>query len=352
MILKEVKEKLKNAVRYFYDLQRLRMQSSARAEEKAKAAQAHLDEEDKAFLKRTGARLKELEKEALKEVERLLEGISIWETFLKPTRGIGPTLGGVLVAEVNIENCNTASQLWAWCGMATERFCKDCNEHIIEKPHKENRCPNCGSRNYYHKATKPRKGEKLKYAPWLKAKLIKVMGDCLLKAASLDELGYHYKVPAIGPDGKTLKYDELDDEGNKVLDENGKVKRKKVMKRVAWPEDTVCYREFYDVRKAKQENNIQKVCFGCKGTGKVVRIEKDKVVDIGTKKPRKMAKCSNCKGTGGPAPWGAGKAHRHADANRIMVKAFMLDLWKVWRKMEGLEVRPPYAEEYLRRAQG
>lgn len=36
------------------------------------------------------------------------------------------------------------------------------------------------------------------------------------------------------------------------------------------------------------------------------------------------------------------KGHRHNMAVRYMVKMFILDLYKVWRELEGLEVAPPY----------
>ena len=67
----------------------------------------------------------------------------------------------------------------------------------------------------------------------------------------------------------------------------------------------------------------------------------------GEKRPSKKIKCPNCSGTGGPAPWGASKAHRHTAATRYMVKMLLLDLWKAWREIEELPIRPPYAEEYL-----
>lgn len=41
------------------------------------------------------------------------------------------------------------------------------------------------------------------------------------------------------------------------------------------------------------------------------------------------------------------KGHRDSAAKRYMVKMFLKDLYNVWREMEGLEVRPPYQEEYL-----
>lgn len=39
--------------------------------------------------------------------------------------------------------------------------------------------------------------------------------------------------------------------------------------------------------------------------------------------------------------------HRHRAAIRFMMKSFLKDLYNNWRMIEGLEVRPPYQEEYL-----
>ena len=41
------------------------------------------------------------------------------------------------------------------------------------------------------------------------------------------------------------------------------------------------------------------------------------------------------------------KGHRHNMAIRYMVKMFIIDLYKVWRKIEGLEVHAPYSEAKL-----
>lgn len=41
------------------------------------------------------------------------------------------------------------------------------------------------------------------------------------------------------------------------------------------------------------------------------------------------------------------KAHRHNMAVRYMIKEFLADLWTVWRTLEGLPVRPNYAEGKL-----
>ena len=41
------------------------------------------------------------------------------------------------------------------------------------------------------------------------------------------------------------------------------------------------------------------------------------------------------------------KGHRDLAARRYMVKMFLADLYKEWRFLEGLTVRPPYKDEYL-----
>jgi len=41
------------------------------------------------------------------------------------------------------------------------------------------------------------------------------------------------------------------------------------------------------------------------------------------------------------------KGHRDNAAKRYMIKMFLKDLYVAWRTMEGLVVRPPYAEEFL-----
>lgn len=49
---------------------------------------------------------------------------------------------------------------------------------------------------------------------------------------------------------------------------------------------------------------------------------------------------------------GATPLHRHNMALRYMVKMFLVDLWKEWRALEGLEVGLSYAEQYLGHTHG
>lgn len=261
------KDKLKSGVRFFYDLQKLRIQSGNRTS--AGVDTNPLDELDKKFLEKTSDGLEVLEKDALKEVLRLLKPIPIY-AWLKAQKGVGPTMAGVLVSEIDITKCNTASQLWAWCGLAVRDG----------------------------KADRRVRGEKAKFDPWLKSKVVKVLADCLLRANSKP------------------------------------------------------WRDFYDNYKTRKQNQLVDVCTLCEGKGTVKQEVKPKPGQ--TKKDvkgnGKVLKCANCNATGGPAPWGRSDAHRHQAALRYMVKIFLLELWKQWRALEGLEVRPSYAEEYLHRS--
>jgi len=44
------------------------------------------------------------------------------------------------------------------------------------------------------------------------------------------------------------------------------------------------------------------------------------------------------------------KGHRHNMAMRYAIKMFLLDLYTVWRRLEGLPMSKPYSEDKLGRA--
>jgi hypothetical protein len=149
------KARLRYAVRYFYDLQRLRIQAGGRYAPKAPHAAIEMSEEDQAFFATTSANLNALERQALKEVSGLLDYFPISEWLLMQ-RGIGPTMAGVIVSSFDIHRANTASALWAVSGL-----------NVVDG-----------------KAPRPKKGEKLKYNAWLRTKMVGVMATNFLKTGS------------------------------------------------------------------------------------------------------------------------------------------------------------------------
>jgi len=242
------KATLKEAVVFAYQLQKTRVQQGNRAGPQAPGAEVQLNTEQRQFTKYASTSLELLEDDAFKEVDRLCRPFPIYE-WLRAQKGCGPTMAGVLIAYIDVHKASTVSSVWKWCGLD------------VVGGH----------------AARREKGKKTTYNPWLKSKMIAVLGGSFIKCGS------------------------------------------------PW-------RKFYDDYKVRKQNTIVPVCMLCEGA---------KVYDD--------QPCSNCAGKGVNAPWGRSDAHRHAAAVRYMVKMFLMEFWKQWRTLEGLDVRVPYMEEYLGR---
>lgn len=256
-------QKIRHAAGNLYDLQKLRIQSGNRSS----SMTAELDDKDKEFLAAVSTGLDQVEHVAEKELKRHLRGYPIYEQWLKPQPGCGTKMSGVIIASVNIHRCETVSQLWAYCGLA------------VVDGHAQKRV----------------RGQKANYNPWLKSKLVKVLGDNLIRYSKLDETGTYVR--------STTK--------------------KPIARSESW-------RRYYDDYKHRLQSMRIPVCAACEGKGKV-----------------KKTACANCNGTGGPAPWGVSDGHRHNAARRYMVKMFLQQMWIRWRELEGLPVTPSYAEAKL-----
>ena len=156
------RESLRRAVRHFYDLQKMRISTRNRDHRKTDdsapaAPPIILDEHDQAFMASQAEGLLALEKQTLKEVRHHLKGIPI-ASWLNDQKGVGPTMAGVLVAEIDITRCNTPSALWAYCGLACDTTTG--------------------------KAVRRQKGVKSNWNPFLKTKVIHVLGGSFLKCNS------------------------------------------------------------------------------------------------------------------------------------------------------------------------
>jgi len=298
---------IKNAIRFYYDLQDLRIGAGNR-DSKTDVA---LSKEDKEFLALTSTTLKKLEREAEKLVALRIKDVPINHEFLRKVRGVGTIMAGLMISEFDIEKAHTVSALWRFCGLA-----------VAADGRAERRV----------------KGQKSKFDPWLKAKMIQVLGSSFIKAVSFENGVYGQMVPKR-------------DENNKIITVwNEKEKKdKRVMVFCPFPEGEKVYRRFYDDYKHRKQNQVVDKCMLCDGKGKLNVDDEKEPVKKGEKKKKKEVVCWNCEGTGGPAPWGCGGKHIDLCSKRYMVKMFLAELWNVWRALEGLEIRPPYAEEYLGR---
>lgn len=184
-------------------------------------------------------KLQDSETEHFAKLERVIEQFPIYQKFLKGVKGCGVAMSAVIIAEIDITRARYPSSLWAYAGLDVGpdgRGRSRRAEHLID-------------REYVAKdgATKSKKS--ITFNPFLKTKLLGVLGPCFLRA------------------------------GN--------------------PE----YKKIYADVKHRLENH---------------------------EKYRESQ-----------------KGHRHLMALRYMIKMFLVDLYKQWRPLEGLEVAPPYHEAKL-----
>lgn len=409
---------LRHRTRFMYDIQKLRIQSGNRTA----SLTVNLTDEDKEFFDNSSGMLQATESYALRDLKRMLEQFEIGN-WLMDQRGIGETMAAVLVSYINIEKCTTVSKLWRWVGLGvvqTDASCPACDRG---QRHGQP-CLACGGRGTVNEAERLRKGEKASYDPWLKSKVLKVLGDSFIKSVGRDAVGYYlhssYPNPFYSADApkppkppKTAKSKKRKTKGEALLESQqietptelapAEEPTKYVLRLVGTQEKPtdeqlrsvnapphiktisvrrafvgeICdpttgstvnlpWRSFYDHYKNRKENTLVPMCMGCRGTGsyKLSAKEADRLSFLSALPVERLrpeehgelkelleakdgVKCSNCNGTGGPAPWGRSQAHRSAAAQRYMVKMFLLAFWKKWRTIENLPIRMSYAEEYL-----
>ena len=208
---------LSRKVRMFYDLQRLRLQSGGRTKPQTESGKIQLHEVDIAILERRSHELHIAERHALADVAAHLRTIPFYRDVLsdkKRFRGIGFTMAGVILSEFEIERQDTPSKMWAFAGLApvAARRCRTC--HAVVEPVKDEsgfrhtaerarpttpgapppkpraaapKCPTIISITETFesgRAQHPVSGQKLNYNAWLRAKLVGVLADVLIKVDS------------------------------------------------------------------------------------------------------------------------------------------------------------------------
>jgi hypothetical protein len=146
-----IKMALRQAVRFFYDLQKLRIQQGNRGSSET----IMLDPADREFHEHRSSTLSSLERKELRHIEKLCRRFSVYP-WLKKQRGVGPTLAGVMLSEIDIRRAETPSALWKFAGLDVQDG----------------------------QAPKRTKGQKNTYNSFLRTKLVGVMGDCLIKSRS------------------------------------------------------------------------------------------------------------------------------------------------------------------------
>ena len=115
--------------------------------------------------------LSAFESRSFKSLEKTLEDFPIYNEWLSTVRGIGPAMAAVLISEIDISKCKYASSLWKYVGLDVApdgRGRGRYKEHLVERTYKDK-----------EGVEKTKMG--LTFSPWIKSKLIGVIGSGFIK---------------------------------------------------------------------------------------------------------------------------------------------------------------------------
>lgn len=268
------------------------------------------------------------EEKHFKQLGRVLEGIPIYDQFLSQVRGIGPAMAGIIISEIDITRAEYPSSVWKYAGLDAVTYGKYTDDkgkehtvpaHLIDayfedgdtsKPMlMEGRYPvtiaTAGrsrkdfclvEREYINKDGKEATRLSITYNPFLKTKLIGVLGTSFLRT------------------GISLV------DGKKV----GKARRLEMAKMEGFIED-----------KESEIDLDDQVLAHLRLKGHVVRIEAGEYADAYYNYRNRLAN--------DPRHKEKSEGHRHNMAIRFMVKRFLVTLYTNWRAIEGLPVASEYS---------
>jgi hypothetical protein len=247
--------------------------------------------------------IKEIEKNTLKNMKEILERFEFYNQWLAKVDGIGVATASPIIAEIDIYTATTVSKIWQYAGLNSGYvFGKKA---ILKNKYREpmgvmvGTLPPDKDKNERVVIKTPDlvKGDKMTegylcpYNKYLKKSMMGVIADIFIKHQTpYTKIFYDLYVPGRFRDPKQkhkngIPFMELKPH---LAGQYGR----------------------YDLSE-KLTNERRK--------GEIIQI-----------------------------PWkDTTPKHREFAARRAMMKAFLRDVYVNWRTIEGLEVRPPYAEEYL-----
>jgi hypothetical protein len=129
--------------------------------------------------------LLKVEERLYKEVGYLLEGFEIYNQFLKLVKGCGIAMSAVILSEMDIHKARYPSSLWKYAGIDVAEDGKGRSrrkEHLIKK-------------KYINKKGIESERNSITFNPWVKTKLLGVLGPSFLKQRNepYSEIYYQYK---------------------------------------------------------------------------------------------------------------------------------------------------------------
>ena len=278
------------------------------------------------------------EEHHFKDMEKILKKIPIYTEFLSKVRGIGPAMAGVILSEIDIYKAEYPSSLHMLAGLDVvhigkytdgegkertvrgweiDQFYSD--DRNIDKPflaegkypvsfeaHGRSRKEFClVKRQYINKDGEEAVRDSITFNPFLKTKLVGVLGTSFLRSGTATV------------DGKKA----------------GGAARLEMAKA-----------EGFDPKDYVGMDEDQAVIVYLKAKGHDVVVEPSPYAVIYNTYKQRLNNM--------PQHDSKSALHKHNMAIRYMVKRFLIDLYNAWRPLEGLTVAPEYSEGVLNKVHG
>jgi hypothetical protein len=246
--------------------------------------------------------LEKAESEHFSRLGKILTEFPIWNEFLKDVKGIGPAMAGVIISEIDIHKARYPSSLCAYAGL-------DCSTHWLLVD------------TFTDGVNVPKTFRVL--PP--NAQLADDGATFLLIVDDLSVARY-----AAVTTGRSKRKEHLRE--IKYIDKNGKPATKM----------GITFNPFLKTKLV----GVLGVSFLRAGHSVYAPIYCNYKHRLESHPKHGVQNDKTKDATG---EFVASKLHRHNMAIRYMIKMFLIDLYKAWRPLEGLEVAPPYHEAKLGR---
>lgn len=236
--------------------------------------------------------LEQHEEENFARLGQILNDYPVWKRFLEGVKGCGPAMSGVIISEIDIAKARYVSSLWKYAGLDVAedgRGRSRRTEHLQEV-------------EYTSKDGDTKKRNGITFNPFLKTKLVGVLGSCFIKDIEWTDVNDETFNNAPEDRRRINKNKKTKKETKQIVSKEGKYR--------------IIYRDYKH------------------------RLENHSVYGIANE----AARIAEFKANGKKY---APKAHRHNMAMRYMMKMFLQDLYVAWREIEGLPVAAPYQEAKL-----
>lgn len=240
----------------------------------------------------------------LKQIGKYLDGFQIWTDYLKQIVGVGPTMGGVLLTELDPYKAKHATSFWKRAGLDVVLMIDEIEgEEITRGEGRSKKKRHLVKREYTARDGTTKTKNSITYSPFLKTKIYVLAGSFLRKQDDIySVIWYNYRTRMQGR--RELFIRSL---------RQGKILYKK------YPHDSdgvlTINSDEYELCKKWLENR--------KKTPTLAQTKKFVTSNI------------------------MSDDHIKNMSNRYMLKIFLRDLWVTWRTQEGLPVSVSYEEEKL-----